>query len=659
MTTLINSIDKTICFNDETIRVVGTYDKPLFVASDICKVLGISNVTDTLKSLPDKWRQLCDLDNSETTSSEKKARKTQTMNCITESGVYRIIMRSNKPIAQKFQEVVCEEILPSIRKTGEFKLQKMLEEKEQEKQILENENRRIKLEKEEIHCLNVKSNEKLLVIEEYNKKNICNILIESYDNKNIVYVGYIGKINGVDSYKFGSTKKISKRVQNHLKTYEKFELLFCIECEKHVDLEQCLKESKEIKKIRFSYPFFVENKKEKTNVTELLRFDDEFQLDDLKKLLIKLKNDVEMSCELRLEIEKTEQRRLDAEIIQYQEQTKQKQMELEEQTKQKQMELEEQTKQKQIELEILRLKLKHPNEVKTIDQTNMNEEINKIEEMYMTQMESEREIIRNIQELNDKIIEEKIENRIIDSFDINIFSNIYYPINVTYKDRNTYLYIAEINDKIYINVNSISEKSYPLDKWKRGAEIKRKILEYNFKLENEKILSIYSHKNKGTWILFDCFCRDYFNWYGSVYNKVNNNTDYLSFGTFLESELKNIIKEYDLSTDKYFLRIKRDTCMFKVRANRDNNFIIITDLFDCNNRDIRSFNKSSERKKYFCENPETHYLSDNKITDEFGMKVTIVHPKLAIVITNWIYKNNDCDEKDQILNFIKYFVDKV
>ena len=636
---LIKQIDETFKFENKEIRVIGSYNEPLFVAKDICDILELSNITNALRNIPEKWMTL---------QNVKSSYNSQNMIMLYEPAVYKLIMRSNKPIAQKFQEVVCEEILPSIRKTGEFKLKKMLEEKEQEKQILENENRRIKLEKEEIHCLNVKSNEKLLVIEEYNKKNICNILIESYDNKNIVYVGYIGKINDVDSYKFGSTKKISKRVQNHLKTYEKFELLFCIECEKHVDLEQCLKESKEIKKIRFSYPFFVENKKEKTNVTELLRFDDEFQLDDLKKLLIKLKNDVEMSCELRLEIEKTEQRRLDAKIIQYQEQTKQKQMELEEQTKQK-----------QIELEILRLKLKHPNEVKTIDQTNMNEEINKIEEMYMTQMESEREIIRNIQELNDKIIEEKIENRIIDSFDINIFSNIYHPINVTYKDRNTYLYIAEINDKIYINVNSISEKSYPLDKWKRGAEIKRKIIEYNFKLENEKILSIYSHKNKGTWILFDCFCRDYFNWYGSVYNKVNNNTDYLSFGTFLESELKNIIKEYDLSTDKYFLRIKRDTCMFKVRANRDNNFIIITDLFDCNNRDIRSFNKSSERKKYFCENPETHYLSDNKITDEFGMKVTIVHPKLAIVITNWIYKNNDCDEKDQILNFIKYYVDKV
>jgi prophage antirepressor-like protein len=55
----------------------------------------MTNVTETLKSLPDKWIQLCDLSNSETTSSEKnKARKTQTMNCITEAGVYRIIMRS-------------------------------------------------------------------------------------------------------------------------------------------------------------------------------------------------------------------------------------------------------------------------------------------------------------------------------------------------------------------------------------------------------------------------------------------------------------------------------------------------------------------------------------------------------------------------------------
>ena len=119
MSSLINTIDQTINFNDQTIRIVGTYDSPMFVASDVCKILGLANVTDTLRSLPDKWKQICDLGFSEVTST---ARKTQGMNCITEAGLYKIIMRSNKPIAQKFQEIVCEEILPSIRKTGEFKL---------------------------------------------------------------------------------------------------------------------------------------------------------------------------------------------------------------------------------------------------------------------------------------------------------------------------------------------------------------------------------------------------------------------------------------------------------------------------------------------------------------------------------------------------------
>jgi len=49
----------------------------------------------------------------------------QTSNVVNEAGLYKIIMRSNKPIAQPFQEFVCEEILPSIRKTVEYKYQKI------------------------------------------------------------------------------------------------------------------------------------------------------------------------------------------------------------------------------------------------------------------------------------------------------------------------------------------------------------------------------------------------------------------------------------------------------------------------------------------------------------------------------------------------------
>ena len=41
---------------------------------------------------------------------------------INEPAVYKIIMRSNKPNAQVFQDKVCEEILPAIRKKGFYKL---------------------------------------------------------------------------------------------------------------------------------------------------------------------------------------------------------------------------------------------------------------------------------------------------------------------------------------------------------------------------------------------------------------------------------------------------------------------------------------------------------------------------------------------------------
>ena len=164
MTSLVNAIDETIKFNEETIRITGTFDKPLFVASDICKILGLTNVTETLRALPDKWKQIGDLRTSEVTFSARNGvRKTQEMNCINEAGLYRLIMRSNKPIAQKFQEVVCEEILPSIRKTGEFKLKEMLERKEKEieekEKVIEDKEKVIELKNKKIKKLKIKDKE--------------------------------------------------------------------------------------------------------------------------------------------------------------------------------------------------------------------------------------------------------------------------------------------------------------------------------------------------------------------------------------------------------------------------------------------------------------------------------------------------------------------
>jgi prophage antirepressor-like protein len=115
---LINLIDETILFNNDTVRIIGTYNEPWFIAKDICKILGIANVTESLRNIPEKWR------GSEILSTSNG---NQNMNIINESALYKLIMRSNKPIAQKFQEHVCEVILPSIRKQGEYKLQSIID----------------------------------------------------------------------------------------------------------------------------------------------------------------------------------------------------------------------------------------------------------------------------------------------------------------------------------------------------------------------------------------------------------------------------------------------------------------------------------------------------------------------------------------------------
>jgi prophage antirepressor-like protein len=185
MSDLIESIDLNMKFNKYNVRIIGTHDNPLFVVKDICKVLGLSNTTEVLRNIPVKWK-----------GSEKLNTSTQgeqNTNVVTEPGLYKIIMRSNKKIAQPFQEFVCEEVLPTIRKTGQYKMseeyQKTLQEKikelENNKKELENANNRItELELESCnssvyHCYK-KSNNVLLYV---GKSNTVNNKINSHESQ--------------------------------------------------------------------------------------------------------------------------------------------------------------------------------------------------------------------------------------------------------------------------------------------------------------------------------------------------------------------------------------------------------------------------------------------------------------------------------------------
>lgn len=81
----------------------------VFCAKDLCEILTISNYRDAMNRLDE---------------DEKGVRKTDTpggkqeMLFVTESGLYALIIRSNKPEARKFRKWITAEVLPSLRKYG-------------------------------------------------------------------------------------------------------------------------------------------------------------------------------------------------------------------------------------------------------------------------------------------------------------------------------------------------------------------------------------------------------------------------------------------------------------------------------------------------------------------------------------------------------------
>lgn len=98
-------------FNNEEFgeaRTAVVNDEPMFCLIDICKALEIKNATDVAKRLDEDERTRLNL-----------GRQGET-NFITESGLYAVILRSDKPNAKKFRKWVTSEVLPTIRKTGSY-----------------------------------------------------------------------------------------------------------------------------------------------------------------------------------------------------------------------------------------------------------------------------------------------------------------------------------------------------------------------------------------------------------------------------------------------------------------------------------------------------------------------------------------------------------
>ena len=96
------------------IRTLIIDDQPWFVGKDIAEVLGYSDPSATIS-------KKCKYKRKEMIShcQNGKVVKTQTT-LITEGDLYRLIIGSKLPSAQKFEEWVMDEVLPEIRRTGGY-----------------------------------------------------------------------------------------------------------------------------------------------------------------------------------------------------------------------------------------------------------------------------------------------------------------------------------------------------------------------------------------------------------------------------------------------------------------------------------------------------------------------------------------------------------
>lgn len=95
-------------YNGKQVRTVEQNGTVWWVLVDVCRILDIRNTTDVARRLDEDERSRFNL-----------GRQGETW-IVNESGLYSVLLRSDKPEAKPFKRWVTHEVLPSIRKTGQY-----------------------------------------------------------------------------------------------------------------------------------------------------------------------------------------------------------------------------------------------------------------------------------------------------------------------------------------------------------------------------------------------------------------------------------------------------------------------------------------------------------------------------------------------------------
>lgn len=103
-------------YNGAQVRVIMKDGEPLFRAQDVCAILEIANPRDAIMRL--------DEDEKDVVLTDTPGGK-QGIHHVTESGLYALVLSSRKPEAREFKRWITHEVLPQIRKTGTYSLDRL------------------------------------------------------------------------------------------------------------------------------------------------------------------------------------------------------------------------------------------------------------------------------------------------------------------------------------------------------------------------------------------------------------------------------------------------------------------------------------------------------------------------------------------------------
>lgn len=209
------------------IVIKGTCEEPLFRANDIGEILEMGNIRTTIQNFDISEKVVHTMDT---------LGGSQQVTFLTEKGLYKVLFKSRKPIAEKFQNWVCE-VIKEIRLNGVYDLQKQLEKQKMEMLLLEenkNKDMELKIIKEK-----ELEKEKLLLSQFANAGSIIYIIkVKTYDNGS-----YIVKIGESRDGIIGRYNECKQKHKNIL-------LLNCFSVDKSRNFERFLLGHKDINKNR-------------------------------------------------------------------------------------------------------------------------------------------------------------------------------------------------------------------------------------------------------------------------------------------------------------------------------------------------------------------------------------------------------------------------